>query len=60
MDDTLLWDFPCLLNNDMTLIGGMFLSRGSGERQELWSALEDSRCTRREKRYAMEFELFIL
>lgn len=46
MYDTLLGgDFPCLLNNDMTLIGRLFLSRGCGEPQELRSPLDDSRCT---------------
>lgn len=56
MYDTLLWDFPCLRNNDVTLIGRMFLSRGSWEPQELWSPLEDSRCTViRERNYRRSY-----
>lgn len=72
MYDTLLWDFPCLLNNDMTLIGRVFLSRGSGEALQLLESVrrQSLRSVIREGNYrrsgamdpvmeGIEFEIFI-
>lgn len=44
MYDTVLWDLSCLLNNDMTLIGRVFLSRGSGEARQLLESIGRRSC----------------